>query len=752
MKKTLQSAAVWLLLATLNAGLLTAYAQGTAFTYQGRLNDGSTFANGSYDLLFTLYNTNTTGVALAGPATNSAVAVSNGLFTTLIDFGPAVFTGDSNWLEIAVRTNGGSSFTTLVPRQPITPVPYAITAESANNLAGLAVQPNASNDAPNLIGGSSVNFVTGGVIGATIGGGGAANYSGSPYTNSVTSSFSTVGGGYANTAGGYGLGSTVAGGSENTASGYGSTVAGGGGNSAIGAVESTVGGGSGNTASGHYEATVGGGLNNTASGNYATIPGGSQNVASGAYSFAAGQQAQATNVGVFVWADSQSAPFASINNDSFNVRAQGGVRFVTGGAGLTVDGPLNSDGAPDWQVPAGTALQAQSNTSYLLTNLQSVTLTLPASPNVGDMIEVFEAGSGGWTIAQNATQSVLYNVVSASDNTWIQSSAPSKPWTCIACSSDGTKLAAGTEGGGIYTSTNSGANWTLTSAPSSNSVWWSGIASSSDGSKLAADVLDGGIFISTNSGSTWVQTVAPGNSPWTCIASSADGTKLAAGGSSIYTSTNSGINWSLTSGPGSASSIASSADGTKLTAGNGSSIYTSTNSGANWMKTSAPAGFEVTSSSDGGRLAAAAQSGGIYTLSYFSTNWIKTSAISTNSWSGIASSADGGSLAAVVNYGYIYTSADSGVSWVQTSAPSTDWSAVASSADGTKLVAVVGATLYSTGIPGGIWMAGYGSAPVNTSTGTGGFLGGGQGSGVKLIYAGNGQFVIVNKQGSIYGE
>jgi len=272
--------------------------------------------------------------------TNTAVAVTNGLFTTLVDFGPNAFTGTSNWLEIAVRTNGGSSFTTLVPRQPVTPVPYAITAENANNLAGLAVQPNASNGAPNLIGGSSVNFVAGGVIGATIGGGGAANYSGSPYTNSVTSSFSTVGGGYANTAGGYGLGSTVAGGSENTASGYGSTVAGGDDNSAIGAVESTVGGGENNTASGHYEATVGGGLNNTASGNYATIPGGSQNVASSAYSFAAGQQAQATNLGAFVWADSQGAPFASTNNDSFNVRAQGGVRFVTGGAGLTVDGHL----------------------------------------------------------------------------------------------------------------------------------------------------------------------------------------------------------------------------------------------------------------------------------------------------------------------------------------------------------------------------------------------------------------------------
>jgi hypothetical protein len=755
MKKILQNAAVWLLLATLNAHLVTAHAQGTAFTYQGQLNDGSTPANGSYDLVFTLYTTNTAGIAIAGPATNSAVAVTNGIFTTLIDFGPAVFTGDSNWLEIAVRTNGGSSFTTLVPRQLVTPAPYAITAESANNLTGLAVQPNASNDAPNLIGGSSVNFVAGGVIGATIGGGGAANYSGSPYTNSITSSFSTVGGGYANTAGGYGIGSTVAGGSENTASGYNSTVAGGDGNSAIGAVESTVGGGAGNTASGHYEATVGGGLNNTASGNFATIPGGNQNVASSSYSFAAGQQAQATNLGAFVWADSQNAPFASINNDSFNVRAQGGVRFVTGGAGLTVDGPLNSDGAPDWQVPAGTAVPAQSNTSYLLTNLQSVTLTLPASPNVGDMIEVFEAGSGGWTIAQNATQSVVYNIVSASNNTWVQTGAPSKYWTSIACSADGTQIAAGTDSGGIYTSTNSGANWIKTSAPSSG--WWAGIACSADGTKLASVVLGGGIYTSTNSGANWTSNSAP-SEQWVGIACSSDGTKLAAVvlGGGIYTSTNSGTNWNLTSAPNESwTVIANSGNGTKLAAAtDGGGIYSSTNSGANWIKTSAPGGswFGLASSADGGKLAATADGNGIHTLSYFSTNWIKTSAISTNYWGAIASSADGGSLAATVNYGYIYTSADSGVSWVQTSAPSTAWSAIASSADGTKLVAVVGETTYSTAALGGIWTAGYGRVAVNTSTGTGGFLGGGQGSGVKLIYAGNGQFVIVNKQGSIYGE
>ena len=119
-------------------------AQGTAFTYQGVLKDTNSAASGSYDFMFTLFNTNTTGVASGGPVTNSATAVSLGLFTTAIDFGPGVFPGGSKWLEIAVRTNGGGSFTTLAPRQQISPAPYAITASTAISVSvppGMVVIP-----------------------------------------------------------------------------------------------------------------------------------------------------------------------------------------------------------------------------------------------------------------------------------------------------------------------------------------------------------------------------------------------------------------------------------------------------------------------------------------------------------------------------------------------------------------------------------------------------------------------------------
>src|SRR5580693_5751720 len=95
-------------------------AQGTAFTYQGQLNDGGSPASGSFDFNFALYSsTNLPGTILAGPITNSAVVVTNGLFTTTLDFGSGIFTGTNYWLQIGVRTNSGTTFTALTPRQPL---------------------------------------------------------------------------------------------------------------------------------------------------------------------------------------------------------------------------------------------------------------------------------------------------------------------------------------------------------------------------------------------------------------------------------------------------------------------------------------------------------------------------------------------------------------------------------------------------------------------------------------------------------
>src|ERR1700722_11060704 len=107
-----------LVMLALVAGVDQLAAQGPAFTYQGRLNNSGGPASGAYNLKFSLFNPHTNGLAIAGPVTNNAVEITNGLFSVQVDFGPVAFAG-SNWLEIAVEREGAGSFTTLTPRQQL---------------------------------------------------------------------------------------------------------------------------------------------------------------------------------------------------------------------------------------------------------------------------------------------------------------------------------------------------------------------------------------------------------------------------------------------------------------------------------------------------------------------------------------------------------------------------------------------------------------------------------------------------------
>ena len=198
------------LLSALNSQPSTAHAQGTAFTYQGRLNNNGSPASGTYNLTFSLFNTNTSGVAIAGPVTNNAVIVTNGLFTVLVDFGPGVFTGQTNWLEIGVETNGVNPFTTLAPRQQLTPTPYAILAGTASSLSG-ALLASQLTSIGNTNGGYLYNFFVGPSGNATTAG--SDNTANGAYALAANTSGSD------NTAnGGFALRENTSG-SENTANG-----------------------------------------------------------------------------------------------------------------------------------------------------------------------------------------------------------------------------------------------------------------------------------------------------------------------------------------------------------------------------------------------------------------------------------------------------------------------------------------------------------------------------------------------------
>lgn len=108
----------------------------TPFSYQGRLLDGNSLANGSYEITFRLFDHATAGNQTGSSLVKSPVTVQNGLFTVDLDFGDTAFDGTSRWLELGARLAGSAdSVETLSPRQAIHAVPYAIRAFSGSGNA-----------------------------------------------------------------------------------------------------------------------------------------------------------------------------------------------------------------------------------------------------------------------------------------------------------------------------------------------------------------------------------------------------------------------------------------------------------------------------------------------------------------------------------------------------------------------------------------------------------------------------------------
>lgn len=130
-----------LILTTLLVAASTS-AQTSAFTYQGKFIDGGSPGTGQYDFQFKLFDTATvgTGTQLGQQFVASNVTVSAGIFSVTIDFAacPTCFNGAPRFLEIAVRSSGGS-FVTLSPRQQIVSTPYAVKSQNAASADGLSV-------------------------------------------------------------------------------------------------------------------------------------------------------------------------------------------------------------------------------------------------------------------------------------------------------------------------------------------------------------------------------------------------------------------------------------------------------------------------------------------------------------------------------------------------------------------------------------------------------------------------------------
>ncbi len=163
---------------------------------------------------------------------------------------------------------------------------------------------------PSTTNGALSNFVSDGVVGAVVAGGGTPSGG-----NVVTGNYGVIGGGANNGADVFG---TVAGGNANFAANY---------------------------------AAMGGGQLNQATGLYSVVPGGRRNNALGDYSIASGSGATATNAYEFVWSGSSTGfnPAAAgiwsgQTAGTFNAKADNGIYFAAGAVNCSL-----SAAATGWQ-------------------------------------------------------------------------------------------------------------------------------------------------------------------------------------------------------------------------------------------------------------------------------------------------------------------------------------------------------------------------------------------------------------------
>ncbi len=321
-------------------GLLVAnLAHAGSYTYRGHLDDSGSPAQGLYDLRLTPYPDAKAGLSVTAPIELRDLSVVDGRFAAVLPTEHLPDDIDRVWLQVEVRGEGESHWTSLPGRQPADlkgtecPASWALSGNAGtdsglnflgttdsqpltlrvNNSAALRIQPGAL--AASIIGGSQFNSISPGTIGAVIAGGGFA----STQPNTISSDHGAIGGGYNNTISGQN--GFIGGGVNNVVSRFGSSVIGGESNTASGGI-SMVGSGAFNCA---------GGSLSWAGGFRAKVRPGSISGEPGDGCAGVPVEAVAGDSGTFVWADNQDADFVSSGTRQFLVRAEGGAVITAGG-------------------------------------------------------------------------------------------------------------------------------------------------------------------------------------------------------------------------------------------------------------------------------------------------------------------------------------------------------------------------------------------------------------------------------------
>lgn len=98
--------------------------------------------------------------------------------------------------------------------------------------------------------------------------------------------------------------------------------------------------------------------------------------------------------------------FTGADPSAATLTAGTGISITNASGSITIDG---TGGGLDWTVVTGTTQAAAVNNGYIANNAGTVTVTLPATSAVGDVVAVTGINNAtGWKIAQNAGNTIYF--------------------------------------------------------------------------------------------------------------------------------------------------------------------------------------------------------------------------------------------------------------------------------------------------------------------------------------------------------
>jgi PKD repeat protein/photosystem II stability/assembly factor-like uncharacterized protein len=302
---------------------------------------------------------------------------------------------------------------------------------------------------------------------------------------------------------------------------------------------------------------------------------------------------------------------------------------------------------------------------------------------------------------------VLISVAVTTNAQWVSTNGPiGSHIPCFALS--GTNIFAGTYGGGVFLSTNDGANWTAVNTGLNNNNLIEALAVS--GANLFAGTRGGGVFLSKNNGTSWaaVNTGLTSTDIWALAVS---GTNLFAGtwGGGVFLSTDTGTSWTAVNTGLTENRIwALTVSGTNIFAGTyGSGVFLSTNSGTTWtaVNTGLPINSSITAFTvDGTNIFAGIWGSGVYLSTNNGTSW---TAANSGIYDFVVNdlTMNGTNLFAAIKDRGIYRSGNNGTSWTRVNTGLTSTAVMGLGKSGTNIFAGSSEGIFLSANDGASWTA-----------------------------------------------